>query len=171
MKGIIFWIIAALVIVGVLVGVYMSSTPEPQEEIEVGDSGVNIESSGGPNQFLQEAPSELAPNNIDEATSEIVEDVVLEEDSFVTTISIDDTGFTPSDVTISAGDTVKFINNGQAPHWPASDVHPTHEVLPDFDSERGLQTGESYSYTFTEAGSWDFHDHLRPSFTGTVTVQ
>lgn len=86
------------------------------------------------------------------------------------TVSVTDTGFEPSEVTIVAGTTVTFVNNGQAEHWPASDVHPTHEVLPEFDSKRGLTTGETYSYTFTEPGTWSMHDHLRPSSTGTVIV-
>lgn len=87
------------------------------------------------------------------------------------TISMTDTGFTPSSVTVSAGSAVVFVNNGQGLHWPASDVHPTHQILPAFDSLRGLSTGEQYSFTFTQKGSWRFHDHLSPGFTGTVVVE
>lgn len=87
------------------------------------------------------------------------------------TVSIDDTGFSPSNVTISLGTTVAFVNNGQALHWPASDTHPTHEILPELDSKRGLPTGETFSYTFTEAGIWQMHDHLNPSATGTIIVE
>jgi len=86
-------------------------------------------------------------------------------------IEMTDSGFLPEDVTIGAGETITFINNGQAAHWPASDVHPTHEILPEFDSRAGLATGEEYSYTFAEPGVWHFHDHLFPQFPGTVTVQ
>lgn len=87
------------------------------------------------------------------------------------TIALTDTGFTPATITIPAGTTVTFINNGQAAHWPASAVHPTHQALPGFDSLRGLSTGETYSFTFDTAGSWSFHDHLNPQFTGTIIVQ
>lgn len=79
-------------------------------------------------------------------------------------------GFSPSEVDIAVGTTVTFINDGELPHWPASDMHPTHEILPEFDSKQGLQTGETYSYTFDAAGSWQFHDHLNPRLKGTITV-
>lgn len=87
------------------------------------------------------------------------------------TIFITDSGFSPASVTVSAGSTVTFVNDGQAMHWPASDVHPTHQVLPGFDAKRGLSTGETYSFTFAKAGSWACHDHLNPTFRCTITVQ
>lgn len=87
------------------------------------------------------------------------------------TITMSESGFSPSTVTIAAGTTVTFINNGQAAHWPASDVHPTHNILPSFDSKRGLATGDSYSYTFDEVGTWRCHDHLLPQFTCTIVVK
>ena len=86
-------------------------------------------------------------------------------------VTVDETGFTPGVVTIAVGDTVTFTNDGQGKHWPASDVHPTHEILPAFDSNRGLETGEAYSHTFTEAGTWKCHDHLVPRNTCTVVVE
>ena len=58
---------------------------------------------------------------------------------------------TPNMVNIKVGDTIKFVNNNSVPHWPASGVHPTHQICPGFDALRGLQTGESYSFTFNEA--------------------
>lgn len=87
------------------------------------------------------------------------------------TISITDTGFEPAQVTVAPGATVTFVNNGQALHWPASAPHPTHTALPGFDAKKGLATGESYSFTFDNAGVWKFHDHLNPSLFGAVTVQ
>lgn len=87
------------------------------------------------------------------------------------TISIEDTGFTPETVTVPGNSTVTFINNGQAAHWPASDDHPTHNILSGFDAERGLATGESYSFTFTKTGTWEYHDHLAPRVTGQIVVE
>lgn len=86
-------------------------------------------------------------------------------------ISMTDTGFSPASVTVPAGTTVTFVNNGQASHWPASATHPTHDVLPEFDSQRGIATGEEYSFTFTQAGTWKYHDHLFPQLTGQIVVQ
>jgi|SRR3989344_153341 len=87
------------------------------------------------------------------------------------TISMTSNGFEPSELTIKAGDTVKFVNNDTAKHWPASDVHPTHQILPEFDALKGIEPGASYQYTFKKIGEWSMHDHLRSSFRGTITVQ
>ena len=64
-----------------------------------------------------------------------------------------------------------WINRGAAPAWPASAFHPTHLLYPGFDALRGLNAGESYSFTFDKVGSWKYHNHLSPSFTGAIIVE
>ncbi len=100
------------------------------------------------------------------------------------TITISSSGFSPARLEINAGDSVVFTNENSAKHWPASVVHPTHRVYPGsdiskcgtaeaeniFDACRGLESGESYTFTFNEEGSWRYHDHLRASLTGTINV-
>lgn len=94
-------------------------------------------------------------------------------------IEITSSGFEPRILTIDAGDTVTFVNREARPSWPASTVHPTHTIYPEgggclgsaFDACRGLREGESYSFTFDIEGSWDYHDHLRPSLVGTIIVR
>ena len=71
------------------------------------------------------------------------------------------TGATPSSSSNASGEDA----------WPASDVHPTHEVYPGFDAERGVPSGSSWSYTFDRAGSWPFHDHLAPEAKGVIVVR
>ncbi len=87
-----------------------------------------------------------------------------------TTIKMTAAGFEPANVTIKKGDTVVFLNNDSKPHWPASAPHPTHTALPGFDSLKAVAAGASYSYTFTQTGSWGYHDHLNASQFGKVTV-
>lgn len=98
------------------------------------------------------------------------------------TVEITDSGFVPSEITIAKGDTVTFVNMGGS-SWPASNIHPTHTIYPGsdiskcgtgaaiFDACRGLAEGESFSFKFDEVGEWKYHDHLRASLRGTVTVQ
>lgn len=94
-------------------------------------------------------------------------------------IEITAAGFTPNALIIKAGDTVTFVNKDAAQHWPASAVHPTHTLYPEpggcigskFDACKGLATGETFKFTFTNAGSWKYHDHLNPSLFGTIVVQ
>lgn len=87
------------------------------------------------------------------------------------TVSIDDTGFTPSTLTIKSGTTVTFVNNGQGLHWVASDPHPTHTGLAGLDVRKGLATGEAFSFQFTKPGTFGIHDHLSTTLKATILVQ
>jgi plastocyanin len=86
-------------------------------------------------------------------------------------VKITDNGFEPSTLTINAGDTVKFENDSSDDAWPASNVHPTHQLYPGFDAKKPLLAGETYSFTFTKAGSWGYHNHLEPDVQGTIVVK
>jgi plastocyanin len=87
-----------------------------------------------------------------------------------TVIHMDEKGFTPKNVTIEANDSVVFENIGKEKHWPASNIHPTHEIYPEFDSMKGIEPGKSWEFTFTKPGIWKMHDHLFAQFGGTITV-
>ena len=101
-----------------------------------------------------------------------------------TLIHMTASGFSPNDVTIKKGDTVTFVSDSGSPHWPASAIHPTHTVYPGsdikkcntaeekgiFDACRGLNIGESWSFTVHEVGIWRYHDHLAASLYGKITV-
>jgi plastocyanin len=101
------------------------------------------------------------------------------------TIKITANGFEPKEVEITKGTKVTWINEQPNPSWPASDVHPTHEVYPGssikkcgtpeqnkiFDACRGLKQGESWSFVFNEVGEWYYHDHLNPSWKGEIVVK
>jgi hypothetical protein len=69
------------------------------------------------------------------------------------------------------GTSVLFINKDASPRWPASGIHPTHQSCPGFDSLRGLQPGQSYSFTFTEKKTCPMHDHLNPQVRGSIIIQ
>lgn len=88
-----------------------------------------------------------------------------------TVIIFNGSTYSPKNVTINAGETVTFKNASDKTFWPASNVHPVHNILPEFDANRPLPTGAEYSFTFTKAGSWPWHDHLRASQTGVITVK
>ena len=100
------------------------------------------------------------------------------------TVLIDEQGFEPKSFEIAQGDTVIFENDGEQPHWPASNIHPTHRMYPGSGSEYcgtaeqstsldacgALMPGDSYRFTFNHPGTWRFHDHLNPEFSGKVNV-
>ncbi len=79
-------------------------------------------------------------------------------------------GYEPKEVSVKKGDIVKWKNETSEFHWPASDLHPTHGVYPEFDPLMPIGPGEEWSFRFDQAGVWKYHDHIRANKTGTVTV-
>ncbi|AJF62794.1 MAG: hypothetical protein QT11_C0001G0653 [archaeon GW2011_AR20] len=94
-------------------------------------------------------------------------------------IEITSEGFSPSPLTVTQGSTVTWINKDANEHWPASAMHPTHAIYPEsggcigskFDACKGLKEGESWSFTFNEKGTWNYHDHFDVSKFGKIIVE
>ena len=80
------------------------------------------------------------------------------------TVDISGFAFNPGAVTISAGDTVTWTNNDSVPHTATSVSSPAA-----FDGE--MAPGESFSFTFLEAGAYDYICELHPEMEGSVVVQ
>jgi len=97
------------------------------------------------------------------------------------TVTYTDTGYTPKSITINKGDTVKFVNDSSGPMWTASARHPDHTLYPEktandclgsaFDQCKSVNKGGSYSFTFNQVGSWNYHNHSNSSQFGTVVVK
>lgn len=86
------------------------------------------------------------------------------------TIVLAEEGFTPQEVHVRVGTTVTFTTTTGNFFWPASDLHPSHSIYPAFDPKKPIGANESWSFTFDRVGNWEFHDHLSPYFTGTISV-
>ena len=78
--------------------------------------------------------------------------------------------FEPARLEVKLGDHVMFINLSDDYVWPASNIHPTHEIYPGFDPEMGLGPGQSWTMVFDQPGDWRYHNHLQPDEGGTVLV-
>ena len=89
----------------------------------------------------------------------------------VHTVKLTEDGFAPSTITIAKGDTVVFTTTRGQPFWPASDLHPTHTIYPEFDPKQPIDPDKSWSFRFDKIGEWQFHDHLAPLFRGVITVR
>lgn len=105
-----------------------------------------------------------------------------------TNVTIDDVnGFTPKVLTIKAGQTVTWTNNGGQVHSIVSDKDPItgNTMLPAVDSG-GLGPNQTFSYTFAQPGTLTYHSSTdvvwtnpnkygfalpNYSLTGTITVQ
>jgi plastocyanin len=71
--------------------------------------------------------------------------------------------YDPRTITIAVGDTVTWLNQDA----------PRHDVVADngeFNSPL-FDKGQSFSFTFTTAGTYPYHCTIHPGMTGTVVVQ
>jgi plastocyanin len=81
-------------------------------------------------------------------------------------IAIKDFVFSPSTLTIKAGSTVSWVNQGSAPHTVNSDKSSPVQF-----ASKELQSGGSYSFTFSKPGTYPFHCSIHPSMVGTIIVE
>lgn len=79
-------------------------------------------------------------------------------------------GYEPKELTVKKGDIVAWTNESGEFHWPASDLHPTHGVYPEFDPLKPIASGDTWKFKFDKVGVWKFHDHIRANKVGTITV-
>ena len=78
-------------------------------------------------------------------------------------ITIDNFTFTPKELTVAVGTTVKWVNHDDIPHTVV-------EKKTTFRS-KALDTDDSYSFTFTSAGTFDYFCGLHPHMVGKVIVK
>lgn len=79
-------------------------------------------------------------------------------------VSISGFAYVPSSVTVNVGDTVRWTQNDTAPHTVTSD---SGGVL----GSPTLSLGQTYSYTFSTAGTYTYHCTYHTYMHGTVVVQ
>ena len=96
---------------------------------------------------------------------------VLPVDPNAPTVVYGDQGFLPGRLDIPAGQQVTFVNNSQKAIWPASNIHPTHEIYPEFQAPRAIEPGQSWTFKFDQAGFWRYHNHLSPDKAGLVVAE
>jgi plastocyanin len=101
------------------------------------------------------------------------------------TVTYTDNGFSPKTLNVAVGTTVKFVNNSSHSMWVASGVHPTHTAYDgttlqqhcegtsstSFDECTAVGAGNTYSFTFSKAGSFNYHNHVRANDFGTIVVK
>ena len=75
-------------------------------------------------------------------------------------VSIVDFAFEPAALEVSAGATVVWTNDGQAPHT----------VTGDFADSGILEPGQTFSHTFAEGGAFRYVCAIHPQMEGTVNV-
>jgi plastocyanin len=78
-------------------------------------------------------------------------------------VMIDNFTFSPKELTVAVGTTVKWVNHDDIPHT----VVNADKLF----RSKALDTDDSYSFTFTSAGSFDYFCGLHPHMVGKVIVK
>jgi plastocyanin len=80
-------------------------------------------------------------------------------------VRIEDFKFEPEKLSVKRGTTVTWVNKDDEPHSATSSEKPKR-----FDSG-ALDSAQSFSFTFTDAGSFAYFCKLHPHMTGVVVVE
>lgn len=154
-KGIVWGIIILIVLVG---GYFLYSSRSSQQPAIESQGTAKTDQPAFPEASNPPSNPNISPSDVP-ALAPKNQEVTMTAD-----------GFSPVSLTVPSGTTVLFVNKDTVGHWPASGVHPTHQVCPGLDALRIVQPGESYSFKFTDAKTCPIHDHLNPSLKGSITV-
>jgi plastocyanin len=79
-------------------------------------------------------------------------------------------GFSPPRLDIATGQQVRFVNESDLEFWPASNIHPTHQIYPELDAKAAIPPGQSWVFTFDRSGFWRYHNHLSANESGLIVV-
>ncbi len=77
-------------------------------------------------------------------------------------VVIDKFAYAPTALTVAAGTKVTWVNKDDTPHTVVENNKKFRSAA--------LDTGDSYSYTFTEPGTYHYFCTFHPKMVGTVTV-
>lgn len=79
--------------------------------------------------------------------------------------------FSPTNLKIHSGDTVRFKNDGIFSMRVVSDPHPEHNNLVGFDSIGDIPQGSYFTFTFAAKGIFGYHNEKNVKEAGTIIVR
>lgn len=86
-----------------------------------------------------------------------------DDSKYAATITIKNISFNPETVTIKKGQTVRWVNNDNRDH----SIMAKDQSFKSGD----LKNGETFEFTFKEAGTFDYICVLRPRMLATIVVE
>ena len=117
------------------------------------------------------APTVQAPETSGETSSSNV------------TVAYSGEGFSLASATVPLGATVTFVNRSGDQMWVGSSMHPDHVS---YDGTTRAEhciagysgpvpfdqcaAGDTFSFTFTKAGTWRYHNHANAAHFGSIIV-
>jgi plastocyanin len=188
-SSIIAIIVAIIVILGgwYAYATYYSSpaTPSTNTSINNGQNGADYYPNGNPAGTQETGTASSSSSDTAGLGADVNAGVTTGTGASASKASITLTanGFSPKTVTIKKGGTVTWTNTGSGQMWIGSDEHPTHteydgtsrtaHCASNYTGAKPFDecaVGNSYSFTFTKVGSFDYHNHMNPAQTGMVVV-
>lgn len=175
------WVWGAIAVIVIAIGAYLLMNPTANPI----DTTTNSETQGNVTGGEVAPGPDTVPNGTGTGTGGISGSVDVNAGTntapMTATITYNGTSFSPAAVTIKRGGKVTWKNSSSGNMWVASAQHPTHTVYdgtsrtehcasPTATTFDQCQGGGDYSFTFTKAGKWNYHDHINASAFGSVTV-
>lgn len=160
-------VVAALAIVGFATYVaywvqeptdYKAQLLTPEEQAVEEEDSMMEETSMQEAAAEEETPIQqitLTAQNSTQNTAQETNQAAVEQE-----VAIIDFTFTPANITIEEGTTVVWTNLDTVDHTVTGDLF-TSDVL---------ESGDSFSYTFEQEGSYDYFCSIHPQMTGSITV-
>lgn len=167
--GILVVIVLVVVAIFVVIG-FTGGTGTESNSNTAGDAEANLNSD-----FLEESEATNAAlentntGSLDTVNEEIITDTSGAEQD----VTVTNTGFSPQSLTIKIEDSVTWTNTSTRTVYVAPDEHPSHQKYAgiwDDDGTGSIAPDESYTVTFSQAGTYTYHDHLSSTLIGTIIV-
>lgn len=89
------------------------------------------------------------------------------EETPTATVSITDSGFSPATLKIQKGQDVTWTNQTNAPHQIVADENKPEG----FKTSEALDNGDSYTFTFEDTGTYNYHDPDNIDHKGVIVVE
>jgi plastocyanin len=137
--------LAIIVLLAVAGGVYTVAKNKPVSSTSSNQTG----SSTGP---MSNMPSNSNANNGSQAPTATDK------------VTVQNFAFSPANITITKGTTVTWTNNDSVAH---TIVETDGKSGPNSSS---VNPGSSFTFTYSQAGTYQYHCSIHPQMTGTVTV-
>lgn len=123
-----------------------------------------MRSIGVPERLVAVGAGLLLAGSIVGAVSELGGDDPVAAPASATEVAIQDFQFGPKELTVAVGDTVTWVNRDSFVHTVAGSDSPP-------DQSPDLAEGDSYEFTFAEAGTYEYVCTIHVTMRGTITVE
>lgn len=129
------------------------TAPTPQTGTPVINSNVEY--------FPPENVNAVVPSNTNVTPPPVVNQPTPQPVPVTVTVDIRNFAFDPAVITVDAGTTVKWDNYDSV----------SHQIAGTGFGSGALTQGGEYSFTFSQAGTYDYHCAIHPSMTGKIIVK